>query len=37
MTAVEVLEEIVTNHAARSGEHIFSRTDGKKRLSGWSK
>jgi integrase len=35
--AVEILEEVLTQHRGRSGEHIFSGTDGKKRLAGWSK
>jgi hypothetical protein len=32
-----VLSTVLTQHGGQSGEHIFSGTDGKKRLSGWSK
>lgn len=35
--AVEILTTVLTQHGGQSGEHIFSGTDGKKRLSGWSK
>jgi integrase len=35
--AVEILEDVLTNHRGASGEYIFSGTDGKKHLSGWTK
>ncbi len=35
--AVELLEYVLSHHHGQSGEHIFSGTDGKKRLSGWPK
>jgi len=34
--AVELLSEVLTQHRGRSGEFIFSGTDGKKGLSGWT-
>ncbi|HZF27211.1 MAG TPA: integrase family protein [Steroidobacteraceae bacterium] len=35
--AVEILDRVFRNHRGESGEHILSGTDGKKRLSGWTK
>jgi integrase len=35
--AIEILEDVLSNHRGASGEHIFSGTDGKKRVAGWSK
>ena len=35
--AVEILHHVLTYHAGQSGDHIFSGTDGRKPLSGWSK
>jgi integrase len=37
MQAIEILEDVLSNHRGASGEHILSGTDGKKRLAGWSK
>ena len=37
MQAAQILEDVLSNHWGMSGEHIFSGTDGKKRLGGWSK
>ena len=35
--AVRILEQVLTNHHREFGDFIFSGTDGKKPLSGWSK
>jgi integrase len=35
--AVRVLEQVLTNHHRELGDYIFSGTDGKKPLAGWSK
>jgi integrase len=35
--AIEILEDVLNNHRGASGEYIFSGTDGKKRVAGWSK
>jgi len=35
--AVEILQTVLRQHCGQSGDHIFSGTDGKKRLAGWSK
>jgi integrase len=37
MQAIEILDDVLSNHRGASGEHILSGTDGKKRLAGWSK
>ena len=34
--AVEILERVLNVHQGQGGEHIFSGTDGKKPLSGWT-
>jgi integrase len=36
-SAVEILDQVLTYHLGQSGDYVFSGTDGKKRLSGWSK
>lgn len=35
--AVKILEDVLIHHRGQRGEHIFSGTDGEKRLSGWTK
>jgi integrase len=35
--AVEILEDVLTHHRGQSGEYVFSGTEGKKPLSGWTK
>jgi integrase len=35
--AVEILEDVLTHHRGQSGDYVFSGTDGKKPLSGWTK
>lgn len=35
--AVTILEDVLTHHRGQRGEHVFSGTDGEKRLSGWTK
>lgn len=35
--AVEILRKVLTEHRGQSGEYLFSGTDGRKRLSGWTK
>jgi len=37
VTAKQVLHDVLTYHHRKSGEYILSGTDGKKRLSGWTK
>lgn len=37
MQAIEILEDVLSNHRGASGEYMLSGTDGKKRLAGWSK
>jgi integrase len=34
--AVGILERVLTYHQGRSGEHLFSGTDGEKPVSGWT-
>jgi integrase len=34
--AVQLLDDVFTNHPTRSGEYIFSGTDGARPLAGWS-
>lgn len=35
--AVQLLQNVLTLHCGQQGEHILSGTDGKNRLSGWTK
>jgi integrase len=35
--AVEILEEVLSNHCGQSGDHILSGTDGRRPLGGWTK
>lgn len=35
--SVRILEDVFRNHQTRSGEYVFSGTDGARPLSGWSK
>jgi len=35
--AVSILEDVLSDHGGQSGEHIFSGTDGKRPLGGWTK
>lgn len=35
--AVEILQDVLAEHGVASGPHIFSGTDGRKPLSGWTK
>lgn len=35
--AVSILEDVMRQHRGQSGEYIFSGTDGRKPLAGWSK
>lgn len=37
MPAVQLLDDVFTNYPTRSGEYIFSGTDGARPLAGWSK
>ena len=35
--AVAILEDVLSDHCGQSGDHLLSGTDGKRRLSGWTK
>jgi integrase len=35
--AIRILEYVLTQHRGRSGDYIFSGTDGEKQLAGWTK
>lgn len=35
--AIRILSDVLGHHQGASGEYVFSGTDGKKRLSGWTK
>lgn len=35
--AVAILEDVLSNHFGRSGDHLLSGTDGKRPLGGWTK
>lgn len=37
LQSVRILEDVFRNHQTRSGEYVFSGTDGARPLSGWSK
>jgi len=34
--AVDILKRVMTSHRGESGDHLFSGTDGRKALSGWT-
>jgi integrase len=34
--AVDILEHVMTSHRGKSGDHLFSGSDGRKPLSGWT-